>query len=160
MESDSYIKPFFVIEWIQNVLSTWKYIWSPPVSRNFLNRCWRFYFTSQSGLHYCHVTLCYMLLRDSTIVMSHSVTCCCVLLGVAAQSLKPVKRLSQQLILFLLFCDRRSVVNSRELHVVSLEFTEFYGLYPSHDVLQVPAMLRPFARSLRCGVNLIKLLQV
>ena len=63
MESDSYIKPFFVIEWIQNVLSTWKYIWSPPVSRNFLNPCWRFYFTSQSGLHYCHVTLCYMLLR-------------------------------------------------------------------------------------------------
>ena len=31
-----------------------------------------------SGLHYCHVTLCYMLLRDSTIVMSHSVTCCYV----------------------------------------------------------------------------------
>ena len=92
--------------------------------------------------------------------MSHSVTCCCVLLGVVAQSLKPVKRLSQQLILFLLFRDRRSVVNSRELHVVSLEFTEFYGLYPSHDVLQVPTMLRPFARSLRCGVNLIKLLQV
>ena len=98
--------------------------------------------------------------RDSTIVMSHSVTCCCVLLGVVAQSLKPVKRLSQQFILFLLFRDRRSVVNSRELHVVSLEFTEFYGLYPSHDVLQVPEMLRPFARSLRCGVNLIKLLQV
>ena len=98
--------------------------------------------------------------RDSTIVMSHSVTCCCVLLGVVAQSLKPVKRLSQQLILFLLFRDRRSVVNSRELHVVSLEFTEFYGLYPSHDVLQVPTMLSPFARSLRCGVNLIKLLQV
>ena len=92
--------------------------------------------------------------------MSHSVTCCCVLLGVDAQSLKPVKCLSQQLILFLLFRDRRSVVNSRELHVVSLEFTEFYGLYPSHDVLQVPAMLRPFARSLRCGVNLKKLLQV
>ena len=144
MESDSYIKPFFVIEWIQNVLSTWKYIWSPPVSRNFLNRCWRFYFTSQSGLHYCHVTLCYMLLR---------------VVGSCCAKLKPVKRLSQQLILFLLFRDCRSVVNSRELHVVSLEFTEFYGLYPSHDVLQVPTMLRPFARSLRCGVNLIKLLQ-
>ena len=92
--------------------------------------------------------------------MSHSVTCCCVLLGVVAQSLEPVKRLSQQLILFLLFRDRRSVFNLRELHVVSLEFTEFYGLYPSHDALQVPTMLRPFARSLRCGINLIKLLQV
>ena len=84
--------------------------------------------------------------RDSTIVMSHSVTCCCVLLGVVAQSLKPVKRLSQQLILFLLFRDRRSVVNSRELHVVSLEFTEFYGLYPSHDVLH--------NRSQQCYVRL------
>ena len=36
-------------------------------------------------------------------------TPCCMLLCVVAQSLKPVKLLSQQLPKFLLFCDRRSV---------------------------------------------------
>jgi len=41
----------------------------------------------------------------------HVVTCCCVLLGVVAQSLKPVKLWSNQLLLptFLLFRDHRSV---------------------------------------------------
>ena len=39
----------------------------------------------------------------------HPVVCCCVLLGVVAQSLKPVKVLSQQLPTFPLFRDRRSV---------------------------------------------------
>ena len=34
---------------------------------------------------------------------------CCVLLGVVAQSLKPVKLLNKQFQTFLLFCDRRSV---------------------------------------------------
>ena len=39
----------------------------------------------------------------------HPVACCCVLLGVVAQSLKPVKVLSQQLPTFLSFRDRRSI---------------------------------------------------
>ena len=37
-------------------------------------------------------------------------TPCCMLLDVVAQSLKPVRLFSQQLPTFLLFCDRRSVV--------------------------------------------------
>ena len=40
---------------------------------------------------------------------AHPVACCCVMLGVVAQSLKPVKMLSQQLPTFILFSDRRSV---------------------------------------------------
>ena len=39
----------------------------------------------------------------------HPVECCCVLLGVVAQSLKPIKLLSQQLPTFRLFRDRRNV---------------------------------------------------
>ena len=46
---------------------------------------------------------CYMLHP-----FANPVACCC-LLGVVAQSLKPVKRLSQHLIKFLLFRDLRSV---------------------------------------------------
>ena len=41
---------------------------------------------------------------------AHPVACCCALFGVFAQSLKPVKLMSQQLPTFLLFCDHRSVV--------------------------------------------------
>ena len=37
------------------------------------------------------------------------VECCCVLLGVVAQSLTPVNLLNQQFSTFLLFCDRHSV---------------------------------------------------
>ena len=40
---------------------------------------------------------------------AHPVACCCVMLGVVAQSLKPVKMLSQQLPTCILFSDRRSV---------------------------------------------------
>ena len=56
---------------------------------------------------------------------------CCVLLGVVAQSLKPVKLLNKQFQTFLLFCDRRSVaqqcwirlhsssnIHARKLHMV------------------------------------------
>ena len=56
---------------------------------------------------------------------------CCVLLGVGAQSLKPVKLLNKQFQTFLLFCDRRSVaqqcwirlhsssnIHARTLHMV------------------------------------------
>ena len=51
-------------------------------------------------LHFAYVRLHALL---------HVVTCCCVLYGVVAQSLKPVKHLSQQLPTFLLFRDRRNV---------------------------------------------------
>ena len=139
MESDSYIKPFFVIEWIQNVLSTWKYIWSPPVSRNFLNPCWRYYFTSQSGLHYCHVTLCYMLLRV--------VGSCCAK-SETGQTFEP----TTPEISFVLCSPKRSVTvldpfaqlfqhwwdYALALYMVS----KSYGLCPSHDALQVPTLLR------------------
>ena len=47
---------------------------------------------------------CYMLRP-----FAHPVACCCVLLGVVAQALTPVKLLNQQLPLFLLSLDRRSV---------------------------------------------------
>ena len=48
---------------------------------------------------------CYMLRP-----FAHPVTCCWMLLRVVAQSLKPIKLFSQQLPTFLLFGDRRSVV--------------------------------------------------
>ena len=113
-------------------------------------------------LHYCHVTLCYMLLRDPIIVMSRSVTCCCVFLVVVSQSLKPVKLLSQQLPLFLLFRDHRSVVNARALHIYCLLGVLWVCILPTtySRSQQCWELLRPFVRSLRCGVNLIKLLQV
>ena len=46
-------------------------------------------------------------------------TFCCMLLGVVAQSLKLVKLLSQQLLTFLLFCDRSSVVQQCWIHLHS-----------------------------------------
>ena len=119
-------------------------------------------------------------------------TPCWMLLRVVAQSLKPVKLFSQQLPTFLLFRDRRSVaqqcwirlhsssniVGATHAHYACIWFTKTYGLYPSHDAVQVPAflgfvasvctplptrtqqlptllaqecweLLRPFARSLR-----------
>ena len=53
---------------------------------------------------------CYMV-RVRLHIPLHVVTCCCVLLGVVAQSLKPVKLWSKQLLLptFHLFRDHRSV---------------------------------------------------
>ena len=86
-------------------------------------------------------------------------TPCCMLLdvGVVAQSLKPVKLFTQQLLTFPLFRDRRSVaqqcwirlhsssniVGAAQAHYVW--FTKTYGLYPSHDAPQVPTLLRVVA---------------
>ena len=80
-------------------------------------------------------------------------TPCCMLLDVVAQSLKPVKLFSQQLPTFLLFRDRRSVAQHCWIRLHSSSnivgathahyawFTKTYGLYPSHDALQVPTLL-------------------
>ena len=76
-----------------------------------------------------------------------------MLLGVVAQSLKPVKLFSQQLPTFLLFCDRQRVAQQcwirlhsssnivGDTHAHYAWFTKTYGLYPSHDALQVPTLL-------------------
>ena len=94
-----------------------------------------------------HVT-CYMLRP-----FAHPVACCWMLLRVVAQSLKPVKLFSQQLPTFLLFRDRRSVAQQCWIRLDSSSnivgathahyawFTKTYGLYPSHDALQVPTLL-------------------
>ena len=50
---------------------------------------------------------CYMLYPSA-----HPVACCCVLLGVVMQSLKPVKLLSLQLPTFVLFCNCQSISNN------------------------------------------------
>ena len=75
------------------------------------------------------------------------------LLRVVAQSLKQVKLFSQQLPTFLLFRDRRSVAQQCWIRLHSSSnivgathahyawFTKTYGLYPSHDALQVPTLL-------------------
>ena len=79
-------------------------------------------------------------------------TPCCMLLRVVAQSLKPVKLFSQQLPTFLLFRDRRSVAQQCWIRLQSSSnivgathahypwFTKTYGLYPSHDALQVTTL--------------------
>ena len=82
----------------------------------------------------------------------HDAACCSGLSGVVAQSLKPVKLLSQQLPTFVLFCDRRSVaqqcwidLHSSSLHMVSLNVNhvwhsnvdriiliyQYYGIIPN-----------------------------
>ena len=78
---------------------------------------------------------------------AHAVVCCWMLLHVVAQSLKPVKLLSQQLPTFLLFRNRRSVVQQcwirlhsssnivAAMHAHYAWFTKTYGLYPSHNAL-------------------------
>ena len=83
----------------------------------------------------------------------HPVACCWMLLRVVAQSLKPVKLFSQQLPTFLLFRDRRSLAqkcwirlhNSSNIvgaaHAHYAWFKNNFGLYPSHDALQVPTLL-------------------
>ena len=80
-------------------------------------------------------------------------TPCRMLLDVVAQSLKPVKLFSQQLPTFLLFRDRRSVAQQCWIRLHSSSnivgathahyawFTKTYGLYPSHDAVQVPTLL-------------------
>ena len=55
-------------------------------------------------------------------LLLHVVACCCVLLGVVAQSLKPVKFLSQQLPTFLLFRGRRSVAQQCWIRLHSSSF--------------------------------------
>ena len=87
-------------------------------------------------------------------LFAHPVACCwMLLLCVVAQSLKPVKLFSQQLPTFLLFHDRRSVAQQcwirlhsssnivGDAHAHYAWFTKTYGLYPSHDALQVPTLL-------------------
>ena len=93
---------------------------------------------------------------------AHPVACCWRLLRVAAQSLKPVKLFSQQLPTFLLFRDRRSVAQQCWIrlhgssnivgatHAHYAWITKTYGLYSTHDALQVPNLLgvvAPFACS-------------
>ena len=80
----------------------------------------------------------------------HVVRCCCVLLR---KVWNRSNFFSQQLPTFLLFRDRRSVVqrcwirlhNSSNIvgatHAHYAWFTKTYGLYPSHDALQVPTLL-------------------
>ena len=122
---------------------------------------------------------------------AHPVACGWMLLRVVEQSLKPVKLFSQQLPTFLFFRDRRSVAqqcwirlhNSSNIvgatHAHYAWFTKTYGLYPSHDALQVPTLLgvvasvctplptytqqccellRPFARSLKTLIEHLFLL--
>ena len=84
---------------------------------------------------------------------AHPVACCWMLLRVVAQSLKPVKLFSQQIPTFLLFRDRWSVAQQcciplhsssnivGAAHAHYAWFTKTYGLYPSHDALQVPTLL-------------------
>ena len=82
----------------------------------------------------------------------HVVACCCVLLGIVAQSLNPVKRLSQQLLNFFLFPDRRGLAQQccrlhcsfNTLGATHAHYTcspKHYGLYPPHDALHVPTLL-------------------
>ena len=105
---------------------------------------------------------CYMLRP-----FAHPLACCWMRLRVVAESLKPVKLFTQRLPTFLLFRDRRSVAQQCWIRLNSSSdivgatyahyawFTKTYGLYPSHDALQVPtllaqqywALLRPFSRS-------------
>ena len=94
--------------------------------------------------------------------MLHLASVCtpyCMLLDVVAQSLKLVKLFSQQLLTFLLFCDRRSVAQQCwiRLHsssnIVGATHANYawitktrapaktYELYSSHDALQVPNVL-------------------
>ena len=95
-----------------------------------------------------NIVACYMLRP-----LVHPVACCWMLLRVVAQSLTPVKLFSQQLPTFLLFRDRRSVAQQCWIRLQSSSnivgathayyawFTKTYGLYPSHDALQVPTLL-------------------
>ena len=91
---------------------------------------------------------CYMLRP-----FAHPVACCLMLLRVVAQSLQLVKLFSQQLPTFLLFPDRRTVAQQCWIRLQSFSnivgaththyawFTKTYGLYPSHNALQVPTLL-------------------
>ena len=87
------------------------------------------------------------------------------IVGLVTQSFKTVKLLSQQLSTFLLFRDHRSVAQQRWIrlhrssnivgaaHAHYTWFTKSYGLYPSHDALQVPTLLGVVASVLHTTVN-------
>ena len=98
--------------------------------------------------------------------MSVCTPCCmlllvvaCTLLGIVAQGFNPVKLLSQKIpkfLLFPVFPDRRSLaLQCCRLHcsfntigVTHAHYTwsaKYYGLYPSHDALHVPALLKVVA---------------
>ena len=106
----------------------------------------------QTWMQHCWPTThniagCYMLRP-----FARHVACCCMLLRVVPQSLERFKILSQQLPRFLLFCDRRSVAqqcwirlhsSSNIVGATHAHYTwspKSYGLYPSHDALQVPTV--------------------
>ena len=92
-------------------------------------------------------------IKSKSIMLNHVKSCCWRWLRVVAQSLKPVKLFSQQLQTFLLFRDRRRVAQQCWIRLQSSSnivgathayyawFTKTYGLYPSHDALQVPTLL-------------------
>ena len=87
----------------------------------------------------------------------HVVACGCVMLGVVERSLKPVKLLSQQLLKFLFFRDRRRVAQQCYIGLHSSSniveathahwhcFTKSYGLHPSHDALRFLTLLEVVA---------------
>ena len=91
---------------------------------------------------------CYMLR-----LFALSGACCWMLLRVVAQSLKAVKLFRQQLSTFLLFCDRRSIVqqcwiclhsSSSIVGAMRAHYAwspKSYGLYLSQDTLEVPTLL-------------------
>ena len=96
-----------------------------------------------------NIVACYVLRP-----FAHPVACCWMLLRVVVQSSKPVKLFSQQFPTFLLLRDcRRSVAQQCWIRLHSSSnivgvthahyawFTKTYGLYPSHDALQVPTLL-------------------
>ena len=101
----------------------------------------------------CNIVGCYMLR-----LFAHPVACCWMLLRVVAQSLYPVKLFSQQLPTFLLFRDHRLKRSATMLDPFAQFFQHCwgheralcmvykdFGLYPSHDALQVPTLLRVVA---------------
>jgi len=109
---------------------------SPPSCKALCKRtqhCWPTF----SNIVECHI-LC---------LSAHPVACCCMSLGVVAQSL------SQQLPTFLLFCDHQSIAQQSCIHLHSFcsivsathvhyqWFSNSYGLYLSLDALQVPTLL-------------------
>ena len=60
----------------------------------------------------------------------HVVACCWELLGVVAQSLKPVRLFSQQLPTFLLFCDPRSA--GQQCYILLQSSTNIVGATHAH----------------------------
>ena len=106
------------------------------------------------------------MLTDATLLANNSQHCwmlhvasvctpCCMLLDVVAcccAKFEPVKLFSQQLPTFLLLCDRRSVAqqcwirlhgssNIVGCNALYAWITKTYGLYSSHDALQVSNVL-------------------